>query len=52
MEFENLTSDQVVCVLEEVHNRANDFQEKLGTCYSNALVTVFHDLWNTLEKRN
>ena len=45
MEFDRLTSDEILCVLENIHKNASDLSDELGVEYNDALVKVFHDLW-------
>lgn len=45
MEFDRLTSDEILCVLENIHKNASDLHDEIGVEYNDALVKVFHDLW-------
>ena len=49
MEFDQLTSDEILCVLERIHKHASDLNEELGVEYNDALVKVFHELWTALN---
>jgi len=53
MSFEQLTKDQILCVLEKLHKHASDYHEDLGLghglSYDESLSLMFHQLWTALE---
>ena len=53
MSFEQLTKDQILCVLEHLHKDASDYHEDLGLkhglSYDESLSLMFHNLWTALE---
>lgn len=49
MSFEQLTKDQILCVLENLHKNASDYHEEMGISYDKSLSLMFHQLWTALE---
>jgi hypothetical protein len=53
MSFEQLTKDQILCVLENLHKDASDWHEDFGIAYGlsydESLSLMFHHLWVALK---
>ena len=49
MELNQLTSAQIMTVLQNVHEYATELNEEFGMEYNDALVKAFHDLWTATE---
>ena len=53
MELNQVSPDQIMAVLESLHNHASEMYEDDGhltnLTYEEALVKAFHDLWTTVQ---
>lgn len=49
MELNQLTSAQIMAVLQNVHEYASELNEEFAMEYNDALVKAFHDLWTATE---
>ena len=49
MELNQLTSDQIMAVLQDIHEYASELNEEFAMEYNDALVKAFHDLWTATQ---
>jgi hypothetical protein len=49
MELNQLSSAQIMAVLQNIHEYASKLNEEFDMEYNDALVKAFHDLWTATE---